>query len=98
MPHEEALREIRHHLQRIGANRVQVALDPDFEPQAGVLVHVQLQDAEWRVLPEQFQELLKDMPAGAGDEAVKRAIESKADNVWHGPAPTDSRDTSHGVT
>lgn len=98
MAHEAVLQHIRDHLQRIGASRVQVSLDANFEPQAGELVSVKLQDAEWRLLPEQFEQLLKEVPAGAGDEAVKRAIETKADNVWHGPAPTDSRDSSHGVT
>jgi hypothetical protein len=98
MAQEAVLQGIHRELRRINAARVNATLDPEFEPEAGVLVCVQLDAAEWRLPPAELEQLLKDVPAGAGDEAVKRAIEQQGNAVWHGPAPKDSRDTSHGPT
>jgi hypothetical protein len=97
MAHEAVLKSIRNELRRVGASQVNAALDPNFEPEAGDLVRVKLEAAEWHLLPAEFEQLLKELPGG-GDEAVKRAIEKRANVVWHGPAPKDSRDTSHGPT
>lgn len=93
MSHEAVLQQIRSELKRIGAPQAQVALDQNFEPDAGELVRIKLASAEWRLLPPELEQILKEMPSGAGEEAVKRAIESKGHAVWHGPAP-ESRDTS----
>jgi diadenosine tetraphosphatase ApaH/serine/threonine PP2A family protein phosphatase len=90
---QDLLQQIRSDLKRIGATQTQVSLDAEYEPKAGELVWVKQESAEWRLLPAEFEELLKNLPAGAGDEGVKRAIESKGSTVWHGPSP-DSRDTS----
>jgi hypothetical protein len=95
MAHETALESIRNELRRIGATQVRVALDSEFEPKAGELVRVRLASAEWRLLPQELEQLLKELPAGAGDEGVRKAIETEGSAVWHGPAPIDSRDTSH---
>jgi hypothetical protein len=95
MSHEAILQHIRNELQRIGASKVQVALDSKFEPKAGELVQVQLEGAEWRLLPAELEQLLQGVAAGAGDEGVRKAIETQGANVWHGPAPKDSRDSSH---
>jgi hypothetical protein len=95
MAHEAVLQQIRKELRRIGATKVRAALDSEFEPKAGELVHVKLEAAEWRLLPEELEQLLKEVPAGAGDEGVRKVIETKGNAVWHGPAPEDSRDTSH---
>jgi hypothetical protein len=98
MAHEAVLQAIHRELRRIHAPGVKAALDPSFEPETGELVRVQLDAAEWRLPPAELEQLLKDVPSGAGDEAVKRAIEQHGNAVWHGPAPKDSRDTSHGPT
>jgi hypothetical protein len=95
MAHETARHEIRKELRRIGASKVRVALDSKFEPRAGELVLAKLEAAEWRLLPQEFAQLLKEVPAGRGDEGVRKAIETQGNAVWHGPAPKDSRDTSH---
>jgi hypothetical protein len=94
----EAIDRIQSELQRLGASKVHVAVDSKFEPQAGDLVRVKLQGAEWRLLPGEIEQLLKELPDGAGDEAVRKVIETKGNTVWHGPAPKDSRDTSHQPT
>ncbi|MBW3595920.1 MAG: hypothetical protein KY475_01445 [Planctomycetes bacterium] len=88
----DVLQHIRSELKRIGASQTSVSLDTEFEPDAGELVWVKQESAEWRLLPPEFEQLLKGVPAGAGDEAVKRAIEAKGNAVWHGPSP-ESRDT-----
>jgi hypothetical protein len=95
MAHEVILQQIRSELRRIGASKVQVNLDSNFEPKAGELVRVKLEGAEWRLLPAELEQLLKEVADGAGDEGVRKTIETRAANVWHGPAPKDSRDTSH---
>jgi hypothetical protein len=98
MSHEAVLQGIRDELRRVGAGKVQVAIDPNFEPKAGELVRVKLESAEWRLLPPELEQLLKELPENAGDEGVRKAIETKTSAVWHGPAPKDSRDTSHHPT
>jgi hypothetical protein len=95
MAHESTLDQIRSELRRIGANSIQVSRDANFEPDAGELIHISLGDADWRLLPQELEQLLKEIPAGAGEEGVRRAIETKGSAVWHGPAPKDSRDSSH---
>ena len=95
MSHEAVLQQIRSELRRIGASKVQVALDPKFEPKAGELVRVKLERAEWRLLPPELEQLLRGVAEGAGDEGVRKAIETQGAAVWHGPAPKDSRDASH---
>lgn len=84
---------IQMHLMRLDATNIKVADDPDFEPKAGRLLRVSLDEAYWHLPPQQFLELLKDIPDGAGSGAVHQAIEREATAVWHGPAPEDSRDT-----
>ena len=89
------LKQIRGELQRLEAILVRVSLDRQFEPEAGELLKVNLGSADWHLPPTDFLALLRELSAGAGDEAVKEAIEKKGVHVWHGPAPRDSRDTSH---
>lgn len=88
------LQEIQMQLTRLSADAIQIALDDDFEPETGTLLRVELDDAYWHLLPEDFLELLKELPDGAGADRVHRAIETGAMHVWHGPSPKDSRDTS----
>jgi len=88
------LEDIRAELKRLGANSVRVSLDRDFEPKAGELVKVELGPSYWHLLPPAFLELLKELKDGAGNEAVKAAIEKKGTHVWHGPAPEGSRDST----
>lgn len=86
--------EIERELRRIGAlSDVAFTVDEQFEPEAGRLLKVEIGDADWHLYPEKFLELLEDVPADAGGEAVKSAIERDAVVVWHGPAPKDSRDS-----
>lgn len=87
------LNKINTQLERLSADNAKVRLDRDFAPDVGELVEVELKDAYWHLLPEQFLALLKDLPDNAGSEAIRTAIEKKGPQVWHGPAP-DSRDTS----
>jgi len=88
------LPDISAELIRIHANNVRVSFDEDFEPAAGELLRVQVGDAYWHLLPEQFLELLRQLPDCIGADAVHRAIEEHAPAVWHGPAPPDARDTA----
>lgn len=87
------LDQIRNHLARLNAARIEVKEDLDFEPKAGRLLHVSLEEAYWHLPPQQFLELLKALPDAAGPGAVHEAIEREATAVWHGPAPEESRDT-----
>ena len=89
------LEQIRGELRRLDAKLVGVTLDRQFEPEAGELLRVKLGSADWHLPPADFLALVRDLSDGAGDEAVKEAIEIKGAHVWHGPAPRDSRDTSH---
>ena len=88
------LPEIRAQLARLSADDVVVSLDSEFEPRAGTLVKIELGEAYWHLLPEQFLQLLTELPPRAGSEAVRIAIEKHGTFVWHGPAPTGSRDTT----
>jgi len=81
-------------LTRLKATDVRVELDDRFEPAVGTLVKVAYQGAYWHLLPGALTELLVQLPDGAGGEAVKQAIEGKAQFVWHGPSPKGSRATS----
>jgi hypothetical protein len=87
------LDKIRAHLKRLNASEMQVADDPDFEPKAGRLLHVSLEEAYWHLPPQEFLELLKRLPDGVGATEIHRALESQVTAVWHGPAPEESRDT-----
>lgn len=87
------LDQIRMHLKRLDSPQIEVAEDPDFEPKAGRLVRVSLDEAYWHLPPQQFLELLKTLPDAAGADAVHQVIEREATAVWHGPAPEESRDT-----
>ncbi len=87
------LDQIRMHLGRLDAARIEVMEDPDFEPKAGLLLRVSLDEAYWHLPPQQFLELLKRLPDAVGADAVHQVIEREATAVWHGPAPEESRDT-----
>ena len=89
------LEQIQGELRRLGAKSLRASLDREFAPEAGELVKVVLGSAYWHLPPAEFLHLLSELPSGAGDEAVRAAIEKKGTHVWHGPAPRDSRDTSH---
>ena len=91
---DEILRELQAELERLDAQDVQLALDDQFEPEAGALLRVEIGLAFWHLPPEEFQSLTRDLSAGAGSEAVKEVIEARAMHVWHGPSPRLSRDTS----
>lgn len=88
------LSQIRAELKRLSASDVAVSLDDEFEPRAGTLVKIELDEAYWHLLPNDLLELLDDLPDDAGSEAVRTAIEKKGPFVWHGPSPEGSRDTS----
>lgn len=88
------LNEIKSELERLDATSTRVTIDADFEPKVGDLLKVELGDAYWHLFPQRFLELLKELPDGAGSDAVRTAIERQATFVWHGPAPDRSRDTS----
>lgn len=85
--------EIKSELVRLNAKEVVVREDDDFEPEAGPLVEVEYEGAHWHLLPEEFLELLRSLPDGAGADAVHRVIEAEGHAVWHGPAPPESRDS-----
>jgi hypothetical protein len=88
------LTEIRQHLQRLGAEDVQVRLDAKFEPETGTLLKVEYDGADWHMLPQDFRNLIAELPDGVGAAAVHKAIESEVAHLWHGPSPEGSRDTS----
>jgi hypothetical protein len=92
-----SLAKIRVELTRLGATKIYASLDDAFEPEAGELVLVESQDAYWHLLPDHFLTLLRELPDGAGADEVHKAIETHAPTVWHGPAPTDSRDAANGT-
>jgi hypothetical protein len=81
-------------LRRLSAIDVRVEIDEDFEPETGRLVKVSHEGAFWHLLPGALEELLEELPDGAGGDAIKQAIEGKAHPVWHGPSPEGSRDTT----
>ena len=87
------LQEIHFELGRLGAVRTKASSDTDFAPEVGKLVKVELENAYWHLFPEKFLTILRELPDGAGDDAVRVAIERNAMFVWHGPSPKGSRDT-----
>jgi len=89
----DVLKQLDAELKRLGARDVSLSLDEAFEPDAGVLAKVEIQDAYWHLPPNDLLELLRDLQDGAGSDAIKQTIEQNATTVWHGPAPEDSRDT-----
>ena len=50
--------DIRSELRRVHAEEIIVQVDERFEPKAGALLEVELNDAYWHLLPEHFLELL----------------------------------------
>ena len=88
------LNDIRAEHDRVGATEVRTTLTSECEPEAGELVKVEFDEAYWHLAPMEFLQLLKDRPAGAGADEIKRISESEAVKVWHGPAPPDARDRS----
>lgn len=90
----DALEMIRSEMSRVATKSMRASMDTTFDPNAGPLVKVELEAAHWHLQPQEFLVLLRTLPDGAGDEAVRTAIEKKATGVWRGPAPSGSRDTS----
>lgn len=90
------LRRIAEQVVRVAGAGVSIRMDEEFEPAAGPLIEVAIGGAFWHLYPDQFLALLKEMPDHAGADAVKQAIESNAQHVWHGPAPPsrESNDTT----
>lgn len=88
------LRRLADQLQRVGAAEVKLSLDDEFEPKYGTLLRVEIGQAYWHLPVQDFQRILEGLHDNTGSEAIKRAIESKASHVWHGPAPRQNRDTS----
>jgi hypothetical protein len=88
---------IQAELARVKATEVYATPDDEFEPRAGELLLIESNSAYWHLLPEHFLALLAELPDGAGADAVHRAIEAHGTAVWHGPAPTDSRDSANGT-
>ena len=84
-------------LLRLDATDVYIELDHEFEPNAGVLIKVSHNGAVWRLLPGKLEELAGELPDGAGGDAIRQAIETKAHAVWRGSSPSGSRDSSQGV-
>lgn len=87
-----SLTKVEAELKRLEATDVSVEFDEEFEPEAGTLVKVSYDGAVWRLLPGKLEELMAELPDGAGGDAIRQAIEAKAQSVWHGPSPV-SRDT-----
>jgi hypothetical protein len=90
----QTFNEIKSELERLAAAEVTASLNEEFEPEAGVLVKIELKGAYWHLCPQRFLSLIKDLPDGAGSNAIHEVIEKKATLVWHGHAPKGSRDTS----
>jgi membrane-associated protease RseP (regulator of RpoE activity) len=67
-------------------------LNARLNSRVGTLLKVQNGSAYWHLFPETLQQLLSELTDDAGTAAVHRAIESKAQPVWHGPAPTEARE------
>lgn len=88
------LKDIRRELDRLEAPHVKIELDHEFEPEAGPLLKVEYGGADWHMMPQDFRNLLAELPDGSGPGAIKKAIETKVAHLWHGPSPTGSRDTS----
>ncbi len=91
---DRILDEFHFHLRRLAAEDATVALNDDFDPETGRLIRLQIGDAYWHFLTIDLLQLLEPLPDNAGSEAIKQTIEQSATTVWHGPAPSGSRDTS----
>lgn len=87
------LDEIRSELARVSASEVKVTHDPTFEPEMEELIKIEIDQAFWHFLPQNFLELLRELPDGAGADGVHAAIEKHGPHVWHGEEPQGSRDT-----
>jgi hypothetical protein len=81
-------------LSRVQAEAVQVSLDDCFEPQAGVLLKVEIGSSFWRLWPEEFRSLLREIPDGAGSGAVQRAMEQHAMHDWRRRSASRTRELS----
>lgn len=88
------LTKIEVELRRLAASDVRIEIDGQFEPETGRLVKISYEGAYWHLLPGVIEELLAELPDGAGGEAIKQAIEGRVQAVWHGPSPDGSRDTT----
>jgi hypothetical protein len=88
------LADIRRELDRLAAPQIKTELDPKFEPDAGTLLKVEYDGSDWHMMPQDFRNLLAELPDGSGPAAIKQAIEAKVAHLWHGPSPEGSRDTS----
>lgn len=84
--------EIRSELSRLDATDVRVTPDPEFDDEVDELIKIEIDQAFWHFLPQNFLELLRDLPDGAGAEKVHAAIEKHGQHVWHGQEPRGSRD------
>jgi hypothetical protein len=93
MEMSSGIADIQSELQRVFAPQFKVVLDSEFEPAAGTLLKIEYDGAHWHMIPQDFRNLLAELPTGAGPAALKTAIEAKANPVWHGPQPEGSRDT-----
>ena len=88
------LADIRIELDRLAAPQIKTELDPQFEPEAGTLLKVEYGGSDWHMMPQDFRNLLSELPDRCGPAAIKQAIEAKVAHLWHGPSPPGSRDTS----
>jgi hypothetical protein len=95
---ESTLRELRRHLTRIQAPDASIAADPDFQPDSGTLIKLEVGASYWHLLHEELRSLLQQVPDGAGGEAIKRAVETHGMHVWHGPEPRQSRSSAPNDT
>jgi hypothetical protein len=86
--------DIHRELDRLSATQIKTQLDPKFEPKSGPLLKVEYDGSDWHMMPQDFRNLLAELPDGSGAPAVKEAIETKVAHLWHGPSPKGSRDTS----
>ncbi|REJ70063.1 MAG: hypothetical protein DWQ31_02275 [Planctomycetota bacterium] len=94
MNSNDLIEQLNAQLTRLKADDALVVLDDEFEPKAGTLVKLEIDMAYWHFLPGALLELLERLPDASGSEAIKVAIEKNAPQVWHGPSPKGSRDTS----
>jgi hypothetical protein len=91
---EPLIEQLQNELTRLDVREGQVSMDRQFEPSVGKLVFLKIGEADWHLVPGTLLPLLRGLPDHVGGDAVKKAIESHADMVWHGPSPEGSRDTS----
>jgi len=70
------LDQILSEVSRIDAFDVRVTMYKDTQQHAEQFVRVETDHAFWHLKPEQLLRLLKQLPDGAGNEAVRLAIET----------------------